>query len=122
MQVSPEHLQQLAQLLSDTVSPDTPTRKAAENNLNSAAQQQGFLLLLLETVRSDQASKVVRQAAGVYFKNVVKRQWEEPEEVSFVSTLRRAAESQAYATGRAGHRARQECDQGEPCADHDQLG
>jgi len=82
MQVNPEHLQQLAQLLNDTVSPDTTTRKTAESNLNSAAQQQGFLLLLLETVRSDQASKVVRQAAGVYFKNVVKRQWEEPEEVS----------------------------------------
>jgi exportin-2 (importin alpha re-exporter) len=81
MQATPENLQFLSQALTSTVSPDSATRRAAEEQLRSGEQQAGFLQLVLDLVRSDNVEMVVRQAAGVYFKNAVKRLWE-PEEVS----------------------------------------
>lgn len=82
MQADPATLQLLSQTLTSTVSPDRATRGAAEAQLRQGETQPGFLLLILELVKSDQVELVVRQSAGVYFKNVVKRLWD-PEEVSF---------------------------------------
>lgn len=81
MQATPETLQLLSTTLTATVSPDSSTRKQAEEQLRNGEAQPGFLLLILELVRSDGVDMVVRQAAGVYFKNATKRLWE-PEEVS----------------------------------------
>jgi hypothetical protein len=80
MQADPATLQLLSQTLTSTVSPDKATRRAAEEQLKTGETQPGFLLLVLELVKSDQVEVIVRQAAGVYFKNAVKRLWE-PEEV-----------------------------------------
>lgn len=81
MQADASTLSALSSALTATVSPDAPTRRAAEDQLRSGEQQPGFLLLVLQLVHSQEADMVVRQAAGVYFKNAVKRLWE-PEEVS----------------------------------------
>ena len=77
---TPEALQFLSTTLTSTVSPDAAIRRAAEEQLRQGEKQAGFLLLVLELVRSDGMDMVVRQSAGVYFKNVVKRLWD-PEEV-----------------------------------------
>lgn len=82
MQANPESLDLLSRTLTSTVSPDAPTRRAAEESLRQGESQPGFLLLVLELVRSDGVDMVVRQAGGVYFKNVVKRLWD-GEEVSY---------------------------------------
>ncbi len=80
MQADPATLQLLSQTLTSTVSPDKATRRNAEEQLKSGESQSNFLLIVLELVKSEQVDVVVRQAAGVYFKNAVKRLWE-PEEV-----------------------------------------
>jgi exportin-2 (importin alpha re-exporter) len=81
MQATPETLQLLSNYLTSTVSPDAATRRAAEDSLRQAEKQPGFLILVLELVKSDGVDMLVRQAGGVYFKNVVKRLWS-GEEVS----------------------------------------
>lgn len=83
MQASPETLQLLSNYLTSTVSPDAATRRAAEESLRQAEKQPGFLILVLELVKSEGVDMLVRQAGGVYFKNVVKRLWS-GEEVSWV--------------------------------------
>lgn len=77
MEATTENLAMLSGLLTQSLSPDPSTRQQAEKNLNSAETQQGFLLLVLGLVRDDRAEVTVRQAAGVYFKNVVRKRWSE---------------------------------------------
>ncbi|KAK1926751.1 putative importin-alpha export receptor [Papiliotrema laurentii] len=85
MQADPATLRLLSQTLTSTVSPDKATRRAAEEQLKTGETQPGFLLLVLELVKSDQVEVIVRQAAGVYFKNAVKRLWEPEEGASPIS-------------------------------------
>jgi exportin-2 (importin alpha re-exporter) len=77
MQANQEHLSMLSDLLTQSLSPQPEIRHPAEKNLDSSETQEGFLLLVLNLVRSDAAPMHVRQAAGVYFKNVVKKRWTE---------------------------------------------
>jgi exportin-2 (importin alpha re-exporter) len=77
MQANQEHLRMLSDLLTQSLSPQPEIRHPAEKNLDSSETQEGFLLLVLSLVRSDAAPMHVRQAAGVYFKNVVKKRWTE---------------------------------------------
>ena len=65
----------LSQTLASTVSPQAPIRRAAEEQLRHAEAQQGFLLAVLELVKSNAVDMTTRQAGGVLFKNVVKRLW-----------------------------------------------
>lgn len=70
-----------------TLSPVTETRRGAEAVLESASSKPGFLAQLLQLIASAEADPVaatqagsavaVRQAAAIYFKNVVKRRWED---------------------------------------------
>ena len=75
MQANPESLKFLSQTLISTVASDASTRRAAEDALRQGEPQPGFLLLVLELVRSDGVDMDVRQAGGVYFKNAVRRLW-----------------------------------------------
>ncbi|KAK4688334.1 exportin-2 (importin alpha re-exporter), partial [Tremellales sp. Uapishka_1] len=94
MQATPETLQLLSQYLSSSLSPDPPTRKAAEESLRQAEAQPGFLLLVLALVKEDAADMPVRQAGGVYFKNVVKRLWAGEEDVQIVDADKESIKSQ----------------------------
>lgn len=77
MQATPENLNMLSGLLTQSLSPQPEIRHPAERNLETSENQEGFLLLVLELVRSESAPAHVRQAAGVYFKNVVRKRWTE---------------------------------------------
>lgn len=94
MQATPETLAALSKYLADTVSPDATARRAAEESLRKAEEQQGFLQLVLELVRSNSADMLVRQAAGVYFKNTVKRLWEGEEDVQISPADKTAVKNQ----------------------------
>lgn len=77
MQFNEEHLGMLSNLLTQSLSPQPEVRHPAEKQLDSSETTEGFLLLVLKLVTSDAAPMHVRQAAGVYFKNVVKKRWTE---------------------------------------------
>ena len=77
MQDNQQHLSMLSDLLTQSLSPQPEVRHPAEKTLDSSETTEGFLLLVLNLVRSDAAPMHVRQAAGVYFKNVVKKRWTE---------------------------------------------
>jgi exportin-2 (importin alpha re-exporter) len=79
MQATPETLNALSSYLASTVSPDASTRRAAEDSLRQGEGQAGFLQLILQLVKNDGVDMTVRQAGGVYFKNVVKRLWADEE-------------------------------------------
>ena len=68
-------LQTLSTTFSASISPDTNIRRQAEAQLKQGEASPGFLLLLLQLVNSGEADITVRQTAGVYFKNAVKRLW-----------------------------------------------
>ena len=75
MQANQETLAGLSNALTSTVSADATTRRSAEEQLRQGEKQPGFLLVVLELVRTEAAGMVVRQTGGVYFKNAVKRLW-----------------------------------------------
>jgi exportin-2 (importin alpha re-exporter) len=73
---------QLRQILSQSLSPDKPTRQNAERALVSAQSAPGHALAVLRVVSSAQggdaggaADLAIRQAAAVHFKNMVKGGW-----------------------------------------------
>jgi exportin-2 (importin alpha re-exporter) len=84
MNPSPETLTALSTTLASTVSPDAATRRAAEEQLRQGEKQPGFLIVVLTLVNTGTIDMVVRQTAGVYFKNAVKRLWTGEEDVSEV--------------------------------------
>ncbi|ORX36025.1 Cse1-domain-containing protein [Kockovaella imperatae] len=89
---SSDTLRALSQALSSTVvSHDAATRRLAEESLRQGESQPGFLVLLLQLVRSDDVDMIVRQAGGVYFKNAVKRLWEGEETDVMISPEDKAA-------------------------------
>jgi hypothetical protein len=77
MEATTENLSMLSELLTQSLSPQPEIRHPAEKNLNSTELQPGFLLLVLTLVKDDRAALDIRQAAGVYFKNVVRKRWGE---------------------------------------------
>ena len=87
-----DQLQALSGILSASISPDSTTRRQAENQLRESESTPGFLLLVLQLVNTEGADLTVRQTGGVYFKNAVKRLWA-GEEVS--SSLESMPESRA---------------------------
>jgi len=83
MQATPEHLTMLSELLTQSLSPNPEIRHPAEKTLDSSELQSGFLFLVMTLVASDAAAMHVRQAAGVYFKNVIKKRWTEVSKAAF---------------------------------------
>jgi hypothetical protein len=79
-------LQTLSQTLTASISPDSTTRRQAEEALRQGESAPGFLLLVLQLVNSSEVDLTVRQTGGVYFKNAVKRLWA-GEEVSLFGSL-----------------------------------
>jgi exportin-2 (importin alpha re-exporter) len=77
MEATTENLSMLSDLLTQSLSPRPEIRHPAEKNLNATELQPGFLLLVLALVKDDRAALEIRQAAGVYFKNVVRKRWSE---------------------------------------------
>jgi len=75
MAADPAAMAQIAQLLAQTISPDTQAMKAAEQQLRQGELQPGFGLILLELLRDASVNGGVRQAGAIYFKNFVRRQW-----------------------------------------------
>lgn len=68
-------MSELPALLLSSLSP--ATRKQAEQNLHILATQPGFLALLLRLILDPSQDRAVRLAGSVFFKNVVRRKWEE---------------------------------------------
>ena len=72
---------QLRQILSQSLSPDKPTRQNAERALLTAQSAPGHALAVLRVVSGAQSGNAVsadlpvRQAAAVHFKNMVKGGW-----------------------------------------------
>jgi len=75
MEATAENIQALVAYLNRTLSPDYDVRKPAEDYLMSVECQEGFSILLLQLVESDQLDMAVRLAAVINFKNFVKRNW-----------------------------------------------
>lgn len=94
MQANPETLSAVSKCLANTVSPDAAARRAAEEQLRQGEAQAGFLPLILQLVRSEEADMLVRQAAGLYFKNTVKRLWDDEEEVQIPEADKAAVKSE----------------------------
>eukprot|EP00581_Thalassiosira_minuscula_P013061 CAMPEP_0183727082 /NCGR_PEP_ID=MMETSP0737-20130205/24807_1 /TAXON_ID=385413 /ORGANISM="Thalassiosira miniscula, Strain CCMP1093" /LENGTH=929 /DNA_ID=CAMNT_0025958619 /DNA_START=28 /DNA_END=2817 /DNA_ORIENTATION=- len=70
---------QLRQFLSQSLSPDAPTRKNAERALLAARPTPGHALAVLRVVSESSGNNAadlpIRQAAAVHFKNMVKKGW-----------------------------------------------
>ncbi|OCF55372.1 importin-alpha export receptor [Kwoniella mangroviensis CBS 10435] len=94
MQATPETISALSTYLSSTVSPDAHARRSAEDSLRQGETQQGFLLIVLQLVKSNEVDMIVRQAGGVYFKNAVKRLWSGEEETQIAPADKEAIKSQ----------------------------
>ena len=76
-------VEQLHHVLSQTLSPNAETRKAAEHQLSTAQKIEGHPLITLRLVAAnttDPQSNAVRQAAAVHFKNLIKKGWDEDHE------------------------------------------
>mmetsp|Transcript_22762 Transcript_22762/g.44700 ORF Transcript_22762/g.44700 Transcript_22762/m.44700 type:complete len:978 (-) Transcript_22762:250-3183(-) len=67
----------VATLLSNTLSPVAETRRAAEKTLDQMTSQSGFAVQLLGLLEAQNATPGIQQAGSVYFKNLVKKFWVE---------------------------------------------
>ncbi|CAG0901076.1 unnamed protein product [Cyprideis torosa] len=72
-------LQQLAEILTRTISPDPNVRRPAENALCSRESELGFPVILLKLVDSGSADLTVRATAAIAFKNIIKKRWAQEE-------------------------------------------
>jgi hypothetical protein len=77
MEPTPQNILLLASLLSQSLSAQPTIRHPAEKQLQVAEKDDSFMLLLVALIRGqgEGVGMDVRQAAGVLFKNVVKRRW-----------------------------------------------
>ncbi|KAJ3146665.1 importin-alpha export receptor [Geranomyces variabilis] len=75
MQASPEAFQFLSERLAQTLNPQTG--KQAEQELAKAEAQISFPVLLLKLIEASSADQTVRLVGSIYFKNYVKRRWEQ---------------------------------------------
>ncbi|BGP16685.1 hypothetical protein JCM10213_000398 [Rhodosporidiobolus nylandii] len=67
--------QQLAQILLQTLSPDSATRRAAERELAAAQAHPSFGPTILALAQDASQSKPTRQSAALSFKNWIKANW-----------------------------------------------
>ncbi|GBG29239.1 Exportin-2 [Hondaea fermentalgiana] len=67
----------VATLLGNTLSPVAETRRAAEKTLDQMTAQPGFAVQMLGLLEAQNAPPGVQQAGSVYFKNLVKRYWDD---------------------------------------------
>ena len=79
-------IQQFANHLQSTISPDKSIRDAATAYLNSMELQPGFTLLLMQLMSAMQDHNDVCMAGAVFFKNFVKRYWVLVEQV-YINTV-----------------------------------
>lgn len=70
-----EGQQQLASILTNTLSPDANTRRGAERELLAAQGHPSFGPLVLQLAQDGTAQKAVRQSAALSFKNWIKANW-----------------------------------------------
>ncbi|ORY84121.1 putative importin-alpha export receptor [Leucosporidium creatinivorum] len=70
-----EGQQQLAAILTATLSPDSTTRRGAERELLSAQAHPSFGPLVLQLAQDATAQKAIRQSAALSFKNWIKANW-----------------------------------------------
>ncbi|XP_054162463.1 exportin-2-like [Oppia nitens] len=75
-------LTQLSQHLMQTLSPDAGVRKSAEKYLESIEANEGFGPLLLQLVDCNQLHLTVRMSGAIVFKNVIKRNWPQNEDIT----------------------------------------
>lgn len=71
--------QQITSFFQQTLEPSAETRTQAEARLNELSTTPGFLPIVLQLIMSDQIPMAVRQAAVIYFKNMVCKFWREYE-------------------------------------------
>lgn len=67
-------MEQVAQLLTQSLQLG-PERKQAEQQLQQAESQPGFLLVLLQLVAQESAPNEIRLAAAVLLKNNIRKNW-----------------------------------------------
>lgn len=80
MEATTENLQALATYLTHTLSDEHQIRKQAEDHLISVEGTQNYGLLLLQLADTEEVGSHVRLAAGIMFKNFIKRNWRIVEE------------------------------------------
>ena len=78
----------LCSALEHTLNPDMGARRQAEAALNDVKFAPGFMIELLKIVTAEDAGLGIRQAASIYFKNLVRREWD-----NIGTRLARAAET-----------------------------
>lgn len=74
-------ISQLATVLSSTFDPGL--RLEAEKKLQEINKHPGFVTLLLQVVMSNEIQAPVRQAGGIYLKNVIMQHWKERDPSDF---------------------------------------
>lgn len=75
MEVTEANLQNLAQYLQHTLSPDVAERRNAEKFLETIEHTQNYSLLLLGLLNKEDVPLHLRVSAGITLKNFVKRNW-----------------------------------------------
>ena len=65
-------MDQLASILTNTLSPDATVRRGAERELVAAQQHDHFGPLVLQLTQDQNQSKPIRQSAALSFKNWIK--------------------------------------------------
>lgn len=69
-------MQMLRSALEQTLSPEGPTRKAAERFLATLAAQPNYVLLLLQVLENGTEERSIRLSAALVFKNFIKNNWD----------------------------------------------
>ncbi|OMJ30372.1 Exportin-2 [Smittium culicis] len=67
----------IAQCLFNSLSPDSATRKNAEKTLTSMEDTRQMAIPLLQLINNSQVDENIRISASLYFKNYIKRSWEQ---------------------------------------------
>mmetsp|Transcript_53150 Transcript_53150/g.108402 ORF Transcript_53150/g.108402 Transcript_53150/m.108402 type:complete len:986 (-) Transcript_53150:196-3153(-) len=75
MEPTADNLQHLANFLSQTLVPDPAARKQAEVQLTHAKVQQGYPVLLLRLVVTNEIQPEIRLQGAIQFKNLVNQHW-----------------------------------------------
>lgn len=76
-------MEALATLFQNSCSPDKATRKAAEEELAKAKVNPQCVLTVLQMLTQETVPLSVRQAAAVFFKNLVKAHWAPEDETAY---------------------------------------
>ncbi|KAL6077585.1 Exportin-2 [Balamuthia mandrillaris] len=71
-----ENLRAITGVLAQTFSEQQASRKEAESHLKQVESSPGFLILLLKLLGTEGIDNSVKVAASIYFKNVVKNNWQ----------------------------------------------